>query len=1001
MRARSILAPILLMTAASGSACSQTPVVVPLRSMERPRDVDFICLAETGHGTWKGVSLEKCAATFDAKPANEGSFRLHAVVSQVSRGEVAVVDLGRVPTDAATLTKADPRIPGYSFIPVGATPTDVVADPMGGAVFVSSGRDPRIDVLPSEILRGPIDTRASSGDPPPWPHLDFDRATEGIPSAMAIVREGDQRRLYVTLPEATPSAKIAVFDLGKDPNDPATATVPARVGDIPLGAPAPAPLVVKQPVCGPNGELAPWWAAYDKCVGATTVMPGGEVTPDTTTTDFHLAGVAVAGGRMFVADDHAPVIHVYDVKGGAGLEIRRIAIGSATSRLAVSPVVPDEVTIQNSAAIDVCIANNWLGDGLNHSDNALIKDRLGGRCRAHRYLYAIDLVDSEGGNGSIAIVDLPVTFALDDQNQIKLKDGTNPEDFVPAEERIDIDGAELVAPMACDAPSFPARRLPIGPFGLHGNNVVPARSVAFIEIDPPKTADKKYRAVRCRPFESHPLDGAREFEGVDPTEADDRKVIGKAWSEGAGPRRLRGVYAWVALANGALVVVDIDDYDSTCRGPKADDAQRAAQQQFLYPGEKVTGLSNTDDKGNVVSTATDEYYSHVVQRHHPRSTRLFDDNLVPAVTGVTFSRFDNVISNDPTNETGRTYPHFAALGERAGEALRAPLVLAAPDNPYAISSENWAVTYEGQLPGFTGAFGELNEAGGVLALKDPAAGFCRKGVESNGAVEQHDIVQLVDEMCQFDSCTQAQLDDCNAYFGDTAQTPLRRGRSLLIEKATDDRLVIANKHWNRDQQLVDGPPELAKIKQCFGNGLLKYTIRSTGSWVVVGSTTGYLHRQIVDPTSTDKACITDTSKPRILNGRAFEQPPLTGDKLTKSRTPIEDKENIISDDCLRFINPSWKFAIRTGALCKESSGILNCSANPSQQDMRFTFGGRFSWQPLSLAAGSLTASMRPISAYWDGVEHLGWNMIAVVDAVDRGLLIFPANEPFAYQKGAN
>jgi len=213
-------------------------------------------------------------------------------------------------------------------------------------------------------------------------------------------------------------------------------------------------------------------------------------------------------------------------------------------------------------------------------------------------------------------------------------------------------------------------------------------------------------------------------------------------------------------------------------------------------------------------------------------------------------------------------------------------------------------------------------------------------------------------------------------------------------------LVIANKHWNRDQQLVDGPPELAKIKQCFGNGLLKYTIRSTAA----GSSsidTGYLHRQIVDPTSTDKACITDTSKPRILNGRAFEQPPLTGDKLTKSRTPIEDKENIISDDCLRFITPSWKFAIRTGALCKESSGILNCSANPSQQDMRFTFGGRFSWQPLSLAAGSLTASMRPISAYWDGVEHLGWNMIAVVDAVDRGLLIFPANEPFAYQKGAN
>jgi len=984
MRARSLLAALLFVTAASGSACSQTPIVVPLRSMERPRDVDFICLKDTGNGTWTGTTLENCAANFDNTAKVAGSFRLHAVISQVSRGELAVVDLGRVPTDPAVLTKADPRLPGYSFIPVGAVPTDVVADPNGDAVYVSSGRDPRIDVLPSALLRGPIDTLAAASDSPPWPHLDFDRASEGMPSAMSIVRSGATRRLYVTLPDAKPAGKIAVFDLVS------SAILPARIGDIALAAPAPAPLVVKTAGCGPTGASQPWWAKYDTCGSETTKIPGGSVTPDATT-DFHLAGVHVAGDKLFVADDRASVIHVYDVKGGAGIEIRRIAVGANTSRLAVSPVVPDEVTIHNSAAIDVCVARGWLGDGLDHSaENTLVRDQLGGRCRAHRYLYAIDLVNDQSANGSIAIVDLPVTFALDDKNQIKLT-----EEGVPLDERIDIDGAELVQPMACDAPSFPTRRLPLGPFGLGGLNTVPARAVAFVSMDPPNVAGQTTKAVRCRPFDTvdpsdatkrsdaHPLVPNREFEGVSDDERNARKSIGKAWAVGVGPRRMRGVFAWVALANGALAVIDVDDYDSLCRGPVAESRRGLL---FRHPDETPISLGGD---------ATNEYFPGVVRRHHPRSLRAFDDNLVPAVSGVVFSQFDGVISNDPANEQGRTFPHFAALAAVTGDATRPPLVLPAPDNPYSLSTETWTVTFEGSLPGFTGAFGELNTDGGALALKDPSAGFCRRGVESDGAVETHDAIQLVDEICRFDSCTKpGLLKSCTDLFGDTAQKPLKLGRTLLIEKAFDDRVTIANKHFavrnvNGVERFerVDGPPDLALIKECFGAGLLRYTVRSSGSWIVVGSSTGFLHRKLVDPTATDKVCINDASRPRIHNGRAGELPPLSADAL-RSLSPLGDAPNLVSDDCFRFINPSWKFAIRKGTA-------------DSRQDMRFTFAGRFSWQPFSLAVGQLPTSMRAVAAYWDGRERLNWNMIAAVDAVERGLIMFPASAPFAYQKGAN
>src|SRR5687767_8368370 len=90
------------------SACSQTPVVVPLRSMERPRDVDFICMEQLANGGWRGVSLEKCALNYDDSAKVPGNFRLHSLVTQQSRGELAVVDIGRTRGDPANLVKVDP-----------------------------------------------------------------------------------------------------------------------------------------------------------------------------------------------------------------------------------------------------------------------------------------------------------------------------------------------------------------------------------------------------------------------------------------------------------------------------------------------------------------------------------------------------------------------------------------------------------------------------------------------------------------------------------------------------------------------------------------------------------------------------------------------------------------------------------------------------------------------------------------------------------------------------
>ncbi|MBI2393567.1 MAG: hypothetical protein HYV09_28575 [Deltaproteobacteria bacterium] len=982
MRRRSfaLLGPLSLAISALAPACTQTPVVVPLRSMERPRDIAFVCLEARKEGGWVGRSLEKCAIDNNARPTGGGAFRLHTVVSQVSRGELAVVDVGATSSESPTLLKVDPRIPGYSFLPTIAAPIAVAADPAGTAVYVASGREPRIDVLPAGSLRGPIDTTASSSDLSPWPHVDLDRSADGVPAALAVLREGDARRLYVTLPDAAGGPKIAVFALPPIAPDGTTQPVlPGRVGDIPLTA-GPAPALPWKPVqCGPKTPTETWWAKYDRCAGETPAVPIGAVTV-TDTGESLLAGTAFAGGKLFVADERAPFLHVFDVQNNRGVEIRRIAIGSPTSRVAVSPVVPDEVTIANSAAIDVCMARGWLGDGLDHTaESATVAKQLGGRCRAHRYIYAVDLVNTKDGSGSIAVVDVPVTFATDPATRAILltKEG------VPAEERLDFDGAELVQPMACDSPTLPARRLPVGPFAVNAANAVPARSVAFVTVDPPAN-QLAVPAARCRPFaaDQHPLASPdlSAADGVSGEERAARIAAGEYWRAGVDPRRLRGVFAWVALENGAIVVVDVDDYDSVCRGPES---ATARGNLFLHPDE--TGV------GQGAGTLDNEYYPRVVRRHHPRSLRAFTADIGPSTTAVTLSRFGASISNDPDTENGLEFPHFAALGAEPAAGERPPVVLPAPDNPYSLVSETWSATYEGALPGFAGAFGSLADVGGTIVLRDPSPGFCRKGVDTVGDVVVHDVVQLIDPICQFDTCTPAQAAGCLAKFGKEDALPLAKERSLLVERAFDDRLVIAPKHFERasataDATLQEGPPNLEDIKRCFGNGVVRYAIRTTGSWLVLGSSTGYLHRWMTDPASSEKACVIDKSKPRIINGRAGQLPPFA------AKAPLTSK--IVTEACERFVNTSWQFAIRGG---HDGKG----NPTPSRQDMRFVFGARFTWQPLSLAAGSLNTALVPVAATWDGKERLNWNMVAAVDAIDRGLILFPALFPFSFSRIVN
>jgi hypothetical protein len=395
--------------------------------------------------TWRGVPLNRCHVDSNQNPLpldETGKvadatqvYHLHAVVTQLARGELAVVDLGNGPNDSSSaLLKVDPRIPGYTFLPVGAVPEDVVADPRGKAVYVASGKlvtdgtftpHYRIDVIPSEILRGPIDTDLENeGASLPWPHIELS-IDDGAPTRMATFDDAERGdgaghdRLYVALPDAKSGPKIAVFEIGcpigagVDAECP-MALLPQRVGDIELTATASLPITPTTLACNTAGG-DPWWLEYEqKCFSPANQSPNPAtpVAPDVVPPlQIHLGGIAIAGGLLYVADDGAPLLHVFDISAGRGVEIQRITLGSKTSRLAVSPPVPDEVTFSNGNAISVCEVNGWVGDGKSHAaDSKLVADELGGFCRAHRYIYAIDYQDARLGDGTIAVVDVPVTF---------------------------------------------------------------------------------------------------------------------------------------------------------------------------------------------------------------------------------------------------------------------------------------------------------------------------------------------------------------------------------------------------------------------------------------------------------------------------------------------------------------------------------------------------------------------------------------------------------------
>ena len=98
-------------------SCSEQPVSVAVRSLEQSGNVAFLCLSRNDR-EHPGRPMQHCGKIRNSSSEDPGT--LHAFVTQMTRGEVAVIDLNE-----ETVVDLNPSKPGFNFIPVGAVPVDI------------------------------------------------------------------------------------------------------------------------------------------------------------------------------------------------------------------------------------------------------------------------------------------------------------------------------------------------------------------------------------------------------------------------------------------------------------------------------------------------------------------------------------------------------------------------------------------------------------------------------------------------------------------------------------------------------------------------------------------------------------------------------------------------------------------------------------------------------------------------------------------------------------
>jgi hypothetical protein len=282
------------------AACSQTPILVNVRTFNRPVQVAMVCLE-----TATGIARPIADCTLTSSNTSPTGLAMHALVLQEARGEVAAVDLvSRLVVDT------NPAIPGYTFVPVDPLPTGIVVPPTAPTcAFVSSAGADAIDAIDLRIFRR--ESRSAAVDHAPL-------ELPGAPTAMVL--DPSEAALWVAMPERSSVARVAIdgCEFG-------------AIEEISLEATVPPGLVSSVTDDDASARYCP-------------LDFGAAALPSITARDPELLdtvarpSVLAVGRELLVGDRALPLVHRVDF--AARVPLTPFSIGAPVRALAVTPEVP-------------------------------------------------------------------------------------------------------------------------------------------------------------------------------------------------------------------------------------------------------------------------------------------------------------------------------------------------------------------------------------------------------------------------------------------------------------------------------------------------------------------------------------------------------------------------------------------------------------------------------------------------------------------------------------
>lgn len=1082
MRRLRLLHGLLLVPAAwllLAGGCTTNPINTSLRALEQSGRASFVCLGSPLDGK-VGLALDACRGSIaetnndytisdggaggatggggtaggggatggggTAGSSGTGSTipHLYALVTQTFRGEVAVIDLTTTGNDA--LIDQDPTVPGPNFLPMGAQPTGIVSTPGGTATFVTVaevGREGIFAIPSSEIVRRKPDEEVSSMSPPhlsDWPACSLPAA----PGEPMLINDplDDQHQERVTC-----ESEYAPLTTG------------ARFGDLTSEGHGRVKIAVPLPSLGgigifdaqkilnlhderPDGDPSkPYpfppcefdrWVELDTDVpllsppqpepppGVACVQPKVEMPKPESATAVP-AGMALAGGMLFVADLGLPLIHRLDVK--SPCEPREVA-----PLLPFAAEEPSRVVTTSRVAV-------------TPQPTAGLK----------RYLYADDV-----GEGTVMVFDV--------------SDGSPT--LTPLER-----------PHPEWTPTAPRDRLRF--VSAPRDLIVAQRDVALDTAGTGVATEGIFCDPNPRDCSQFAPDGtpASFWDGTVCTPGAPGTVYQTAsdYSSGAAPYKLRGTFGFVLLTNGQLEIIDIEDLDAPCRGPGTPDALLGCQMPtctkssptcadgFICPAfeaaesetavhpclvpsckyslafgdtcpstlacpipavEQAIGYQG-EHKTYACSQATSlEDSCNVVMPNTLRSsTYMLNNEKVgnnsPGIAQLPLVFDKKGALQDPTTDAtvpqlratlpiGGGFPTVSVAGsivqtDEHGAPVdgKGHMLALNLETPRAQSAnQTWSVTFEGPLPRLGIVAAELRvedksnpSPQSPEGIYDSSAAYCDGGVLSRGAAaeqllaegvakekilpkatdladrleitasipEQDNSYWKVAETDETNSCSYAT---CNSFFGAADAESVKATRDFVILEAYDDHLELEDTEavfTDEDGQLRSA---LEAARCCFPT-FLNYVVRPGDQWTVIGSASGFLHHVVPDPVSGACRPSCDPTKSR-LNGRA-------------RRTSNDALSSAVKDgDPTAFINQALRFAVVDGKGTQPGYVLADKTKDEDRplRDTQFRVSTSGAFVPLTITLLSDTRDIAPVGITF--IQPTG--ELAVTDGALQGLL---------------